>query len=795
MKADKIAQGNLLPVKRGIYAVVLISLTSRELHYHFVRGVPLVENLVDWLIGLVITSILIEVSFWAVNGLVLQLRQEVSERQRAENDLRRRTDQLEALRQVGLEVAAQLDLDTLLNSIVSRAIDLLNGRWGGLYLLRSQGDLLERVVAVGQVSSSGSVLRRGEGLMGRVWESDEPLIVDDYRTLSGRRARHDEELYAAVLGVPIRFGNVFLGVLNVSSDKPAAFVPADAELLSLFAAQAAIAIKNAQLVKEEQVQLEWSEALATAAAVVNSALDIEQVLDRILEQVERVVAGDSFNVMLVEGDNFRIVRSRGYERMGISAPVAHEVLPISTYPNLLKMLREGEPVVVSDTASSSDWVPADDREWRRSYLGAPIRAGGTVVGFLNVNGTQSGEFGSADAQRLSTFANYAATAIENARLVEGLEEEVAARTAEIQAEKDKSDTILRSVGDAITLSDMELRIQFANDAFLALTGYSAEEVLGHHSSDYGAAVRSEQARESMLALLAQGKSWRGEAIGRRKDGRSYDAALIISPVQDAEGSLVGYVSSHRDVSREKELERARQGFMASVSHELRTPVTNIKLYTQLLRRGQSPEKMARYLRVLDEQAERLGYLVEGVLEMTALDGGRALTTWELVSISSVIQNVMEAHEDQAQDAGLTLVANTIPSDLPAVVGDHVRIGQALSKLVRNAVIFAPMGKSMDRSEHWRDQVTINVEEARVEGQRWVTISVQDWGPGISPEDQDQLFKRFFRGELAESGHVPGTGLGLNIADEILRAHGGQVTFESEMGRGSTFTLCLPAVQD
>jgi PAS domain S-box-containing protein len=795
MKIDHVMRGGLRPVKRGIYAVVLVSLAARELHYHFVRGVPLDENLVDLLIGMILASLLIEVSFWVVSGLMSQLQQEVSERQRAEQDLRRRTDQLEALRQVGLEVAAQLDPDMLLSSIVSRAIELLDGRWGGLFLIRPEGDLLERVVAVGQVSSSTSVLQRGEGLMGRVWESGEPLIVDDYQTLSGRMAREDEEHYAAVLGVPVRFGEEFLGVLNVSSDMPAAFVPADAEFLSLFSAQAAIAIKNAQLVKAEQIQLEWSEALATAAAVVNSALDIEQVLDRILEQVERVVAGDSFNVMLVEGDNFRIVRSRGYERMGISAPMIGKAIPISTYPNLIRMQQEGEPIVVSNTATSPDWIPADDREWRRSYLGAPIRSGGTVVGFLNVNGTQSGQFVAADAQRLSTFANYAATAIENARLVEGLEEEVAARTSEIRAEKEKSDTILRNVGDAITLTDLDLRIQFVNDAFLTLTGYSAEEVLGEDASKFGATVRSEQARESMLALLAQGKSWHGDALARRKDGRTYDAALVISPVQSAEGSLVGYVSSHRDISREKELERARQGFMASVSHELRTPVTNIKLYTQLLRRGQSPDKMARYLRVLDEQAERLSYLVEGVLEMTALDSGRALTTWELVSLSSVIGNVIEAYEDQAQTAGLTLEAQAIPPDLPAVVGDHVRIGQAMSKLVDNAIKFSPMGQEMDRSAPWRDRVTISVEAVEVDGQQWVTISVRDWGPGISSEDQDRVFERFFRGELAESGHVPGTGLGLNIANEIMRAHGGRMNFESKLGLGSTFSLWLPAVQE
>jgi signal transduction histidine kinase len=127
-----------------------------------------------------------------------------------------------------------------------------------------------------------------------------------------------------------------------------------------------------------------------------------------------------------------------------------------------------------------------------------------------------------------------------------------------------------------------------------------------------------------------------------------------------------------------------------------------------------------------------------------------------------------------------LAALPVPRDLLPVRGDNARLTQALGELVENAVLFTPAG----------GRVTIEVKTVEDQGYQWVAICVCDTGPGIPPEEQDLVFDRFFRGSLAESGHVPGTGLGLSIVQEIMQAHGGRVTVESEVGRGSTFTLWL-----
>ncbi len=884
-----------------------------------------------------------------VTGVVEYVR-DATDRWQAQAEVERRTGQMEALRRLGLEIAAQLDLDSLLHSIVSQAIELLESSSGGLYLCRPDQDVLQWVVAIGpDLAPLGTVLRRGEGLSGKIWETGQPLIIDDYRHWQGRADLYEGYPFATIVGVPVRYGNEFLGVLVVMRDAQQAFIQADAELLTLFATQAAIAIKNARLLQEQREQWELAEALGTAAAIVNSSLETEAVLDRILEQVERVVPGDTFNIMLIEGEQARLVRYRGYDRLGIEKPIPGDAIPVDAYPSLLRMLQTGQPVTIPDTVASPDWVLGEGSEWRRSYVGAPISVEGRAVGFLNVNGVRPGQFSPADAQRLNTFANYAAfaienaqlyrqaqqrvaeldtlrrtslqltssldlstvldaiaesalklvdgtdchiylydeanksfsfgsalwedgrreravetpradgltatvaseghpiiiddapdhplfssaeaqewglqavagfplrragrivgvftiafvkphtftadelrvlglladqaaIAIENARLVEGLEAEVAVRTLEIRTEQEKSEAILRSVGEAIALMDLNLRIQYVNEAYTALTGYLLEDVKDRDPTTVGPVVQSDQVRQVLRKAMAIGDIWRGETVARRKDGRSYDAMLTVAPVLDGEGQVTGYVASHQDISPQKELERARRQFMTNVSHELRTPVANIKLYTDLLQQGITGDKPGHYLVVLGEQAERLSRLIQGILEMITLDSGQAARTWNRVALSTLVHDTTIRFQDRAESAGLQLILEPLPRDLPAVTGDQVRLGQALGELVKNAVTFTPEG----------GEVSTRVAAVVDHDRTWLTIAVQDTGPGIPADEQPKVFDRFFRGRLAESGHVPGTGLGLSMCQEILRAHGGRVTVESSPGEGSTFVLWLPA---
>ncbi len=176
---------------------------------------------------------------------------DITERRRAAEDLRIRTEQLEALRRVTLDITAELNLNALLEALVKNALELLNVQGGGIYIFQPDSDLLRWTVAIGEgLAPLGSELKRGEGVSGKVWVTGKPLIVDNYAAWEGRAAIHAGLDWGSVLGIPIRWGDEFLGVLNAVSPHPNQFAQADLDFLSLYAAQAAIAIKNARLFDE-----------------------------------------------------------------------------------------------------------------------------------------------------------------------------------------------------------------------------------------------------------------------------------------------------------------------------------------------------------------------------------------------------------------------------------------------------------------------------------------------------------------------------------------------------------------
>lgn len=244
---------------------------------------------------------------------------------------------------------------------------LLGANEASLYLYHPERDVLEWAARIGpKVAPIGTALRRGEGLSGKIWETGKALIVDEYDGWKGHSTSWTG-CNVAVVGVPIRWrpadaAEEFLGVLTITKAVPQTFSEDDAELLERFAARAAIAIKNARLFETEREQREFAKALDDAAAAVGSTLDLDQVLDIILEQVARIVRGDTFNIMLVEDENARVVRWRGYEEIDPDDQVSRFLAPIASFPSLTRMAQTGKPSTIPDTAADPEWVKLEGRE-------------------------------------------------------------------------------------------------------------------------------------------------------------------------------------------------------------------------------------------------------------------------------------------------------------------------------------------------------------------------------------------------------------------------------------------------
>jgi len=284
---------------------------------------------------------------------VAQLETADTERKRAEEEIRQRTAQLEALRQVGLELTAELDLDSLLHSIVSQAVELVGGTAGGLYFYRPDLDVLVWVTAVGpHLVPMGSVLQRGEGLSGRVWETSDPLIVDDYQQWEGRAEGYPLK---AVVGVPVRWGERFLGVLNVLADPPHTFSPADAELLGLFATQAAIAIRNACFFEEIEDRRMYLEGVLGAAPDAIVTMDAQHRIvewnsgaERLFGYSRKEVIDQDIDHLVTSPDTFE--EAVGFTKMVMSGkglpPV--ETIRYRKDGSPVDVLLAGSPIMVGD---------------------------------------------------------------------------------------------------------------------------------------------------------------------------------------------------------------------------------------------------------------------------------------------------------------------------------------------------------------------------------------------------------------------------------------------------------------
>jgi signal transduction histidine kinase len=241
---------------------------------------------------------------------------------------------------------------------------------------------------------------------------------------------------------------------------------------------------------------------------------------------------------------------------------------------------------------------------------------------------------------------------------------------------------------------------------------------------------------------------------------------------------VGRLVVLREITAEREADRIKDEFFALVSHELRTPLTAIIGYVELVLDDDEDaldDTHRTHLEIAQRNARRLLRLVGDLLFVAQVETGQLMLEMAEIDLADVAARSLETFLPRARQAGIDLGADV--TRVAPLLGDRDRLGQALENLIANAVKFTPEG----------GHVEVRV---RREGDEAV-ISVADTGPGIPVEEQKHLFERFFRAELAVRGAVEGIGLGLAIAEAIVRGHNGRIVVESTAGEGATFAIHLP----
>ncbi|MGD1996059.1 MAG: ATP-binding protein [Anaerolineae bacterium] len=488
------------------------------------------------------------------------------------------------------------------------------------------------------------------------------------------------------------------------------------------------------------------EELHSIGHSVISLLDTEDVLTRVVEAAVSVTKAEEGLLLLVEDDDLVLRAAKNLDEK-----VARG-LRVQVDDNLAsEVIQTGRSVLIGGERAK---IATGHHVNALVYM--PLKtAGRGIIGVLGVANRHSDyPFAEHEVQMLSTLADYAGVAVENARLYD---------QAETEGQQLKA--VLQETEEAVIVLDTEQRIVLCNPtAYGALdlpadaVGQLARTVISHPSL-----------REILEAVPKAGRTLRAEVAV--DDGRAFNAQ--VSPVEG-----VGYVLMMQDITHLKELDRVKSEFVFTVSHDLRTPLTTIQGYVSLLERvGPLNEQQRQFVERIHTGITDITNLVSEVLDLGRIEAGYDLEMQPL-HLERIIDAVVDQFRPAARMKAQELRWERRP--LPVVRGSAQRLRQVVENLLSNAVNYTLEGG-------W-----ISIEAT--EGEEHVAVRVADNGVGIPLADQPYIFERFYRVESRETQDVKGTGLGLTIVRSVVEKHGGRVWVESRPGVGSVFTFVLPTME-
>ena len=345
-------------------------------------------------------------------------------------------------------------------------------------------------------------------------------------------------------------------------------------------------------------------------------------------------------------------------------------------------------------------------------------------------------------------------------------------------------TILGGLAEGVLIVDTSRKIRLANESLRRMFDLAAPP----HGRALMEVFRDHDLQATVRAALDDEMPQRRELALDVRQGSAYvrkHFAVTVTALRAPEaGGPRGAIAIFHDISELKALEAVRRDFVANVSHELRTPVSIISGYLETLLDGALDDRpeAERFLRVMWKHNQRLTLLIEDLLSLSQIESRQAAgMQFESVDLRACLERVIERLEP-TMTAKRAVVRLDLPTSIPVIEGDASRLDQVFFNLIENALKYG-------QSDH--PEITARAEHTSVE----VAVTVADNGPGIPAADLPHVFERFYRVRKDRSRAVGGTGLGLSIVKHVMLAHGGQVTVESQPGRGTAFRLTLPIMQN
>lgn len=553
-----------------------------------------------------------------------------------------------------------------------------------------------------------------------------------------------------------------------------------------------------QTQRAEQEQRVLADALAETATALISVLDLDSVMHTLLENVARVVPHDAANIMLVEGESARPVYWRGYDPEYVTY-LQGTLFPVQETPSFLYMIQTGSPYLFSYTDQDPNWITRPKMDWIKSHISAPIRSHGMVIGFLNLDSQVPGHFTEAHMHRLRAFADQTSITIEHAQLYEEirrhaqeLEQRVIERTAQLNHAKERIEAILNSSSDVMIMCRTDGLIDQVNPAFDAVFGCIEDGA--HHLplTDLVSPENVAKLQQAFDAVLESRQPRRVEVTVLCTERAPFVADVVLSPIAGHDSTLLGVVCNLRDMTPHKmmeaqlrqmlrqamELSDLKSRYVSMAAHDLRNPlaviqssVSMVRLYGDRLTPRQLQEKYDR----VESSIMVMVDMLDDILTLGRAESGNLTFNPAPLDVIAFCHDL--AAEMGQVDLGSSRVMFSYQGECGTAMMDAKLLRHILGNLLSNALKYSP------------DLHPVNFDVRC--GPDEITFQIRDQGIGIPAGDQKRLFEAFFRASNAKAGLAPGTGLGLAIVKQSVVSHGGTITFESQEGIGTTFTVVLP----
>ena len=583
-------------------------------------------------------------------------------------------------------------------------------------------------------------------------------ISDDERLLPELRRAAVANGYLSLISVPVDAPrDAGRGLVLIFFAEQRSFSDDDLELARHLADATRGALERSELFEAERGARALAQQLTRTGRLLTSELDPAAVLDEVVQQAPALVNADGGAFRLLDGEELVVTAAEGEgadAALGSRSPAGGWLSG--------DVVQSGAPLALAEAGGDERLRALDPmlQAGHAAFLGVPV--GGperAIVGVLAVYASVPREWREEEIEALLAVAASTSAALSNAELYQ-----------RVALERERSVAILANIAEGIVAVDRDGKVVLWNSAAEGITGVPAGVALGRAPVDV-----------LQRSLESPDEGVRGERLvpimrGREEVWLSVTEAVMRDPL----GAVAGRIFAFRDISGDRLVEQVKSDFVSTVSHELRTPLTSIYGFAETLLRQDvmfGEEERQTFLRYIASESQRLTSIVDTLLNVARLDTGDLQVNLSETDVRDVVGQVLDTIS-AAEVNGHEFVVE-LPDEPLAAKADPEKLRQVCSILVDNAIRYSPEGG------------TVTVGAARREDT--VEVSVADEGIGIPQADQDQIFRKFYRGSDAElRAGAGGTGLGLFIARGLVRAMGGRIWVSSQEGEGSRFAFELPA---